>query len=76
MTTNNPLGSDFASSMQQMNTAASATTTTPTPTPTPNLNAAGSDVDSIMRKMAEQQETISNLNVQLQSKSNDVEKLS
>ena len=72
MTTNNPLGSDFASSMQQMNTAASATTTAPTPT----LNAAGTDVDSIMRKMAEQQETISSLNVQLKSKSNDVEKLS
>jgi cell division septal protein FtsQ len=35
-----------------------------------------SDVDSIMRKMAEQQTMITNLNEQLQTKSDDVQKLS
>ena len=37
---------------------------------------AVSDVDSIMRKMADQQTTIANLSQQLQTKSNDVQKLS
>ena len=37
---------------------------------------AASDVDSIMRKMAEQQAMIANLSNQLQTKSDDVQKLS
>lgn len=37
---------------------------------------AGTDVDSIMRKMADQQNTIAQLNMQLQTKSEDVQKLS
>jgi hypothetical protein len=38
--------------------------------------AGTSDVDSIMRKMADQQSTIANLSAQLQTKSDDVQKLS
>ena len=38
--------------------------------------AGTSDVDSIMRKMADQQSTIANLSKQLQTKSDDVTKLS
>jgi len=41
----------------------------------PNTTAS-SDVDSIMRKMADQQATIANLSQQLQTKSDDVQKLS
>jgi hypothetical protein len=48
--------------------AVTPTTTTP--------NAGTSDVDSIMRKMADQQATIVNLSAQLQTKSDDVQKLS
>jgi len=78
MTTTNTLSGDFASSMQQMTTAA-PTTMNPTATistvaPTPHAGTGG--VDSIMRKMAEQQQMISQLNVQLQKKSDDVQKLS
>lgn len=50
--------------------------------PTPNTASAavaaqgGTDIDSIMRKMAEQQNQISSLNDQLETKSQDVKKLS
>jgi len=49
---------------------------------TPNTASAavaaqgGTDIDSIMRKMAEQQNQISSLNEQLETKSQDVKKLS
>ena len=52
-----------------------ASTTAVTPTTT-TPNAGTSDVDSIMRKMADQQATIVNLSAQLQTKSDDVQKLS
>jgi hypothetical protein len=45
-------------------------------TPTIAIPSSGGDVDSIMRKMADQQNMIANLSAQLETKSNDVEKLS
>ena len=52
-------------------------TATITATTTANASApAGTDVDSIMRKMADQQNMIAELNSQLQTKSDDVQKLS
>jgi hypothetical protein len=52
-------------------TTASAPMSTNASAPT-----GGTDVDSIMRKMADQQNTIAQLNMQLQTKSEDVQKLS
>jgi hypothetical protein len=62
-------------------TASTGAAETPTPlmtgTPAASTTApAGTDVDSIMRKMADQQNMIAELNVQLQTKSDDVQKLS
>jgi hypothetical protein len=71
-----------------MNTATDPMTIpTPTPAPTPAvadvipatpvINTGNpADVDSIMRKMADQQAMIAKLNEQLQTKSDDVQKLS
>jgi cell division septal protein FtsQ len=45
-------------------------------TKVPDTIPVSSDVESIMRKMAEQQTMITNLSSQLQTKSDDVQKLS
>jgi hypothetical protein len=60
-------------------TTVAVETPTPLMTATPAASATappGTDVDSIMRKMADQQNKIAELNVQLQTKSDDVQKLS
>jgi hypothetical protein len=61
--------------------ASTGATEMPAPSTTVNTTAnatapVGADVDSIMRKMADQQNTIAQLNMQLQTKSEDVQKLS
>jgi hypothetical protein len=62
-----------------MPNASSASTVAADVSSAPVTNAAvpaGTDVDSIMRKMADQQNMITSLNEQLQTKSDDVQKLS
>lgn len=58
------------------NMAPPLTNNTASPMSTNASAPAGTDVDSIMRKMADQQNTIAQLNMQLQTKSEDVQKLS
>mgnify|MGYP000208490732 CR=1 FL=1 len=64
---NDPTVATTATAASETHTAATAVT---------SMGSAAGDVDSIMRKMADQQNTIAQLNTQLQTKSDDVQKLS